>query len=100
MLLLDEPAANLDARHQIEAYRLIRRVNRDEGRTVLLVSHDFNLPASFADVVFLMKEGRIVRAGAPRGGSCAPPCSSRVYEVAFHEAWTDGLDHPLLVPKA
>ena len=49
-LLLDEPAANLDARHQIEAYRLIRRVNREEGRTVLLVSHDFNLPASFADI--------------------------------------------------
>jgi iron complex transport system ATP-binding protein len=97
-LLLDEPAANLDARHQIETYRLIRRVNRDEGRTVLLVSHDFNLPASFADVVFLMKEGRIVAHGPPalvlRASVLEP-----VYEVPFHEAWTDGLSHPLLVPK-
>jgi iron complex transport system ATP-binding protein len=99
VLLLDEPAANLDARHQIETYRLIRRVNRDEGRTVLLVSHDFNLPASFADVVFLMKEGRIVAHGPPsevlRASALEP-----VYGVAFHEAWTDGLSHPLLVPKS
>jgi iron complex transport system ATP-binding protein len=98
-LLLDEPAANLDARHQIEAYRLIRRLNREEGRTVLLVSHDFNLPASYADVVLLMKQGRIVRQGPPseilRAAVLEP-----VYEVAFREAFSDGLDHPLLVPRA
>jgi ABC-type cobalamin/Fe3+-siderophores transport system ATPase subunit len=99
VLLLDEPAANLDARHQIEAYRLIRRVNREEGRTVLLVSHDFNLPASFADVVALMKDGRIVRQGPPAEILRASVLEG-VYEVPFHEAWTDGLDHPLLVPKA
>jgi iron complex transport system ATP-binding protein len=97
-LLLDEPAANLDARHQIETYRLIRRVNREEGRTVLLVSHDFNLPASFADVVFLMKEGRIATHG-PAAEVLRASVLEPVYEVAFHEAWTDGLSHPLLVPR-
>ena len=46
-----------------------------------------------------MKEGRIVRQGPPAEILRASVLEG-VYEVPFHEAWTDGLDHPLLVPKA
>jgi iron complex transport system ATP-binding protein len=99
VLLLDEPAANLDARHQVDAYQLIRRINRGEGRTVLLVSHDFNLPADYADTILLMKAGRIVRQGPPsellRADVLEP-----IYDVKFHEGRADGLSHPLLVPRA
>jgi iron complex transport system ATP-binding protein len=96
-LLLDEPAANLDARHQIDAYALVRRVNREEARDVLLVSHDFNLPASYADLVLLMKDGRIVRQGPP-ADVLRKEVLEPVYEVRFHEARAPGMTHPVLVP--
>jgi iron complex transport system ATP-binding protein len=99
VILLDEPAANLDARHQLEAYRLVKELNRGQGRTVLLVSHDFNLPAEFADLVFLMKEGRIVKSGAA-GEVLRASVLEPVYEVRFHEAHAEGLSHPVIVPRA
>jgi ABC-type cobalamin/Fe3+-siderophores transport system ATPase subunit len=65
-LLLDEPTANLDLSHQTTLLGLVR--NRcDEGKAAaLVVTHDLNLAAQFADNVLLMKEGRTVRTGRPQ----------------------------------
>ncbi len=63
-LLLDEPTASLDLKHQGEILSVIKEQSQS-GRAVLLVIHDLNLAAAFADEVVLMANGRIVGRGSP-----------------------------------
>jgi iron complex transport system ATP-binding protein len=65
LLVLDEPTAHLDLRYQVECVGLLRRLNRDDGLTVVLVSHDLNLAAEVSDRLLLLADGRPVRVGAP-----------------------------------
>jgi iron complex transport system ATP-binding protein len=51
--------------HQLDCLDLVMRLNREAGRTVVLVLHDLNLAAGYADQVALMQAGRLVAAGAP-----------------------------------
>lgn len=66
VICLDEPVNHLDMAHQIDCLDLVGRLNREHGRTVVLVLHDLNLAARYADLLVFMKEGRIVKAGAPQ----------------------------------
>lgn len=63
VLLLDEPTTFLDPAHQFEVLRLIRDLNTKHGRTIVMVLHDLNLAARFADQVVLMKDGALVAHG-------------------------------------
>ena len=65
LLVLDEPTAHLDLRHQAECVELLRRVNAERGMTVVLVSHDLNLAAEVADRLLLLAGGERVRLGPP-----------------------------------
>ena len=65
ILLLDEPTTFLDLAHQVEVLDLLTDLNRDRGTTVVMVLHDMNLAARYADHIFAMCEGRIVAEGAP-----------------------------------
>jgi iron complex transport system ATP-binding protein len=65
LLILDEPTAHLDLRYQVECVALLRRVNREQGTTILLVSHDLNLAGELCDRLLLLADGRIVRLGTP-----------------------------------
>jgi iron complex transport system ATP-binding protein len=63
LLLLDEPTTFLDLKHQIEVLDLVRRLNRGEGRTIVLVLHDLNLACRYADHIVAMRHGKIVAEG-------------------------------------
>jgi iron complex transport system ATP-binding protein len=65
LLVLDEPTAHLDLRYQAESVGLLRRLNRESGLTVLLVSHDLDLAAEVSHRLLLMQEGALVRVGPP-----------------------------------
>ncbi|WP_078862006.1 ABC transporter ATP-binding protein [Streptomyces sp. NRRL F-5123] len=65
LLLLDEPTTFLDIAHQVEVLDLVRRLNRERGRTVVAVLHDLNQAARYADHLVAMKAGRIVAEGPP-----------------------------------
>lgn len=65
ILFLDEPASHLDLRHQIEIYELLTRKNREEGTTIVLVSHDLNLPGRFCRRIIALEGGRGVADGPP-----------------------------------
>jgi ABC-type cobalamin/Fe3+-siderophores transport system ATPase subunit len=65
LLVLDEPTAHLDLRYQVEVAALLRRLNRERGTTVLLVSHDLNLAAEVCDRLLLLNQGRVAALGAP-----------------------------------
>jgi iron complex transport system ATP-binding protein len=65
VLLLDEPAAHLDIRHQVEIYTLIERLTREKGMCVVAVSHDLNLAAEFCDRLVVLSGGRVRAEGKP-----------------------------------
>ncbi|MFP4248227.1 MAG: ABC transporter ATP-binding protein [Armatimonadota bacterium] len=65
LMLLDEPAAHLDIGHQVDIFDLLLRLNRDEGRSLLCVSHDLNLAARYCDRLVAMAEGRLAASGTP-----------------------------------
>ncbi|HEX3179575.1 MAG TPA: ABC transporter ATP-binding protein [Methylomirabilota bacterium] len=65
LLVLDEPTSHLDLRYQAETAELLRRLNRDRGVTVLLVSHDLNLAAELCDRLLLLAAGRVAGLGTP-----------------------------------
>ena len=65
LLMLDEPTASLDLAHQQQVLAIARDFSR-AGGTVLAVLHDLNLAASVADLVSLLKNGRMVASGRPK----------------------------------
>jgi iron complex transport system ATP-binding protein len=65
ILLLDEPTANLDISHQATLLALVRNRCDQHQAAALVVTHDINLAAQFADNIVLMKEGKTVHSGSP-----------------------------------
>jgi ABC-type cobalamin/Fe3+-siderophores transport system ATPase subunit len=65
LLLLDEPTTYLDVAYQLEVLDLLSDLNRDEGKTVAMVLHDFNMAAEYADHIFVMHSGSLVTQGTP-----------------------------------
>ncbi|CAN5310641.1 ABC transporter ATP-binding protein [soil metagenome] len=65
ILLLDEPTTFLDVTHQLEVLDLLLELNRSRGTTVVMVLHDLNLAARYADHLVVMSAGSIVKAGRP-----------------------------------
>ncbi|NUR05407.1 MAG: ABC transporter ATP-binding protein [Nocardioidaceae bacterium] len=65
LLLLDEPTTFLDVAHQVEVLDLVTDLNRARGTTVVIVLHDLNLAARYADHLVALREGRVVAAGRP-----------------------------------
>lgn len=63
IILLDEPTTYLDLCYQLEVLELLKRLNVNEKRTIVMVIHDLNQAARFADYLVAMKEGKIVREG-------------------------------------
>ncbi|HQN18868.1 MAG TPA: ABC transporter ATP-binding protein [Syntrophobacteraceae bacterium] len=67
IIVLDEPTASLDPAHQVHIMDLLEQLRNDEGITVIMVSHDLNLAAMYADRLLLMKQGEVVSLGEPTG---------------------------------
>ncbi|KJS28415.1 MAG: ABC transporter [Desulfatitalea sp. BRH_c12] len=66
ILLLDEPTAALDLAHQVRVMDLMERLKNEQGITVIMISHDLNLAAMYADQVLLLDQGHIAALGPPR----------------------------------
>ncbi|GLR51014.1 ABC transporter ATP-binding protein [Shinella yambaruensis] len=65
LLLLDEPTTFLDISHQIEVLDLLTDLNQTRGTTIVMVLHDLNLAARYADHLVAMTKGRLHVAGPP-----------------------------------
>jgi iron complex transport system ATP-binding protein len=65
LLLLDEPITFLDVAHQIEVLDLLTDLNRSRGTTIIMVLHDLNLAARYADHLVALAAGRLHAAGEP-----------------------------------
>ncbi|CAL9566474.1 ABC transporter ATP-binding protein [Saccharothrix sp. NPDC042600] len=65
LLLLDEPITYLDLAHQIDVLDLVHRLHRERGTTVVMVLHDLNLAARYADTLVAMRGGKVLAHGTP-----------------------------------
>ncbi|MGC2234886.1 MAG: heme ABC transporter ATP-binding protein [Pyrinomonadaceae bacterium] len=97
-LLLDEPTSNLDLAHQHSTLKIARRFAR-ENAAVLLILHDLNLAAQYADRIVLLKAGKIVAQGKPREiftGKIIRETFDLPVSVIEHPQ----LKYPLIIPSA
>lgn len=65
ILLLDEPTSNLDIRHQLKVFAIIRSLAQTRGMAVVVSIHDLNLASRYSDKIILLHKGRIDAAGQP-----------------------------------
>lgn len=66
LLLLDEPTTFLDVAHQVEMLDLLADLNARRGTTIVMVLHDLNLSARYADHLVALRDGKVVAEGTPR----------------------------------
>ena len=65
-ILMDESLSFLDINHQIEILQLLKEINNHEDKTIIMVSHNLNLAAEFADRLIFLKKGEMVTSGSPK----------------------------------
>lgn len=95
-LLLDEPTAALDLRHQHDTLGTVRRWAREQGVGVLAVLHDLNLALRYADQAWVLDAGRL-RAAGPPARVLSPERVQRVWRVrADTVQGRDGVDQLLI----
>lgn len=66
ILLLDEPTTFLDISYQLEVLELVRKLNRQQGLTIVMVLHDINQAINYSDKIFMMQKGRGYQYGVPQ----------------------------------
>ncbi len=66
LLLLDEPTAGMGDQETYDVARLIRRLHRDEGLTIMLIEHDMRVVFNLADRIMVLAEGRVLAEGTPQ----------------------------------
>lgn len=66
VLLLDEPTNHLDLKYKIEILDLLKDLNKQEQRTIVVVLHDINLACRYADYIISLKDGNINAQGDPK----------------------------------
>lgn len=98
VICLDEPVNHLDMAHQLDCLELVTRLNREEGRTIVLVLHDLNLAARYADQLVFVANGKVRERGAPEV-MMRPDLISEVFDVTA-EIITDPVhQRPICIPQ-
>ena len=64
-LLLDEPTANLDVKHQVYVAQLLRELADKKNMTIVMICHDLNIAARYSSQIIMMYDGAIERVGLP-----------------------------------
>ena len=97
VLLLDEPITHLDLQHREKLIRLIRDLAVNKELAVLMVLHDLNLAAMYADRIALLVEGKIEASGAP-AEVLTEANLTRIYQIAVHVIPHPEYGVPLVLP--
>ena len=78
LLMLDEPTAGMGDQETFDIARLIRRLHREEGLTVMLIEHDMRVVFNLADRIMVLGEGKVLAEGPP-----AEIANSEVVQAAY-----------------
>jgi len=96
VLILDEPTSNLDVRHQLQVTERLRDIAKENGMTVIMVSHDLNTSSKYADLVVMMAPpGVIYKIGSPEEVLTAESISE-IYGVECSVVDSNGRPHVIL----
>lgn len=95
MLILDEPTANLDVKHQVYVSELLRAMAIEENMIVLMISHDLNIAAKYAHKIIVMEHGTVVDVGTSND-IITEDLVARVYEVDCKIENDEGRPHVVL----
>jgi iron complex transport system ATP-binding protein len=99
LLLLDEPTAHVDLKHQLAAYEILRALNAQTGLTLVVASHDVNLAARYCSRIVLLREGSVFADGSA-DEVLRPDTLRAVYDVLV-EVQRDALTgRPLVIPRS
>ncbi|ASK20363.1 MAG: ABC transporter ATP-binding protein [Vreelandella alkaliphila] len=97
LILLDEPTTFLDLKVQVDLLALLSRLAHEHGRTLLLVLHDLNLAAAYADQLIMMRDGKIITSGTPSEIFTAANLK-RVFDLDAHVLHDPVSNSPVCVP--
>lgn len=97
ILLLDEPTSFLDVAHQIDLLDLLTELNRDRGTTVVMVLHDLNMAARYADHLIVLAAGRILTSGPP-GEVISPEILREAYGLEARVLPDPSSGAPMIIP--
>jgi iron complex transport system ATP-binding protein len=97
-LLLDEPNAFLDLRHQVELGQLLKRLSSESKIAVLMASHDLNLAGALADRMILLDSGSVAAEGTAEQ-VLDPAIVARVYGLPMRRIDYPGQIKPLIWPQ-
>lgn len=98
VLFLDEPTASLDIKYQMQIFELLTRLNREQGKTIVVSLHDLNLASMFCDFLVLLDQGRVVRTGKPDDVLLSDRLTN-VYGIELEQISIDGNGRQILIPK-
>ncbi|MFH1549382.1 MAG: ABC transporter ATP-binding protein [Planctomycetota bacterium] len=99
IMLLDEPTAFLDLKHQVGIYSVLQKLNREKRMTILAVSHSLNLAAQFCRRIIMLDKGRIAADGTP-GEVLTGENIERVFEVKVRITRDESTGAPQVTPDA
>lgn len=99
LMLLDEPTTYLDIAHQLDMLDLCRRLNRQDGKTLVMVLHDLNQAARYADHIVAMRAGAVEAVGPP-AEIIEPELVQRLFGIRSVVIPDPVTGSPLVVPMA
>lgn len=97
ILLLDEPTTFLDIAYQVEILDLLTELNRKRGTTIVMVLHDINLSARYADYLFAICEGKLIVQGTPKE-IISPELIKEVFKLDCSVINDPISNSPLIIP--
>jgi iron complex transport system ATP-binding protein len=97
LILLDEPTTFLDVAYQLEVLELLRELNANQGKTIVMVLHDINMAAEYGHQLFAMREGKIVATGSPHE-IVTRELMREVFGIESHILRHPDTENPLCVP--
>lgn len=98
ILLLDEPTTYLDIAYQVEILDFLTELNRRKGTTIVMILHDVNLSARYADHLFALCRGKLIAEGKPADVS-TEELMQKVYQLNCIVMKDPLSGAPLIVPK-
>lgn len=95
-LFLDEPTTYLDLKNQFDILNCLKKINLEKEKTLILILHDINIAAQYADYMFAMKDGKIIKEG-PTDEVLTEKFLKDLYEVDIEVIKNNG--HIYCLPK-
>lgn len=97
ILFLDEPTTYLDLQYQIEILDLLKDLNKKFGTTIVMVLHELNLTSRYADYIFALKKGDLIKEGKPKD-IITPHLIEDVFNLKCEVIEDPVSNTPLIVP--